>query len=403
MWLNEYGPSNLEVLLILVAIGTAVVLGYWWLRHVWQDKARRLRSELTNSQRQREQLQDQLADSQHERVRFQRELDAAKHQGEQLQDELAAVQNQRELLNEELTEAQRQRALDEARHQSELSAIRDRYDPERIKAWLEGFHEVIAHEYTRDLGSIVEGCEETIAGLRADQPDLRATQADIGILAFAMKQFAGNVVALANLGRAPLKRQMVDLQYLLTNVLEKLHTYAEFSGVTLQPQYPLKRPKPLRVSRYPVWQSISNLVENAITASQSGGVVDITLRVEDGDPPRAIIEVQDYGHGIKPELRMKLFELHMRDDGLPNPGGGIGLHYARETIRQHGGEVELVESKPGEGSLFRITLPYDERSDSASPSEPTDSPPADEQSDSASPDSESDSPSPDTASEGETQ
>jgi signal transduction histidine kinase len=77
----------------------------------------------------------------------------------------------------------------------------------------------------------------------------------------------------------------------------------------------------------------------------------------DGD--RAIIRVLDHGLGIAPEDRDKLFTRFGRVLTTANshiPGIGLGLYFAREVARRHGGDVHLVEAD-GPGSTFDIILP----------------------------------------------
>ena len=108
----------------------------------------------------------------------------------------------------------------------------------------------------------------------------------------------------------------------------------------------------------------------------------MTVRLEDGDPPQAIVDVHNDGRVIPPELQALLFELHRR---------GVGLPYSLKIVRLHGGDLVLVWSKPGEGTLFRIILPYGEPSEPPSPEEETESAPSDKPSESLTPDKHSDS------------
>jgi signal transduction histidine kinase len=66
------------------------------------------------------------------------------------------------------------------------------------------------------------------------------------------------------------------------------------------------------------------------------------------------IVVADTGYGIPEELHDKLFEPAFTTKPR---GSGLGLAIARDIITQYGGSIELLESKPGEGSSFRIKLP----------------------------------------------
>lgn len=318
-WLNDYGPSNLEALLALAAIGALVVAGYWLLRRRRQRAARRLESTLAATQRQNERLQDQLA------------------------------------------EAQRQRELDATQHQSELNEVRARYDPAYVKALQEHLQRVIAHEFVRGLYFISSQSEEAVAGLRADQPDLRDKLNAVRAKAHEMTQHARNVVGLPDLERNAPQRELVNLRGLLEGVLKELFPYAEACGVHLQVAYgslgPILTVRPL------LHQLCSNVIHNAIKYSPPGGVVKITLRLEDESEKQAVIEVRDHGRGIEAKDQEHIFQLNVRGDGLVVPGSGLGLYYARKAARLLGGDVVLVESKVNEGSTFRIILPYAERSD----------------------------------------
>ena len=67
-----------------------------------------------------------------------------------------------------------------------------------------------------------------------------------------------------------------------------------------------------------------------------------------------MIELADTGKGIPNAARAHLFEAFA---GSTRPGGtGLGLPIAREIMRAHGGDIELVQSGP-EGTVFRLTLP----------------------------------------------
>ncbi|QGM44955.1 sensor histidine kinase [Methylocystis heyeri] len=95
--------------------------------------------------------------------------------------------------------------------------------------------------------------------------------------------------------------------------------------------------------------AMANLLDNAIRAEPSGGVV--LVRVE----PGVSIEVVDHGAGVPAELREMIFEPFWRGAETA-PGTGLGLAIVRETMTALGGNV-TVEETPGGGATFRITLP----------------------------------------------
>ena len=66
--------------------------------------------------------------------------------------------------------------------------------------------------------------------------------------------------------------------------------------------------------------------------------------------------VSDNGRGIDPKDFERIFELFRRAGVQDRPGEGIGLAHVRAMVRKLGGQV-TVDSEPGKGSRFTITLP----------------------------------------------
>jgi len=106
-------------------------------------------------------------------------------------------------------------------------------------------------------------------------------------------------------------------------------------------------------------QVILNLVLNAMDAIADQGT--ITLRTVFTPEKNSVsVEVADTGCGIAPEKRSKLFEPFYTTKPV-GKGTGIGLSTCYHIIGAHGGEI-AVESTPGAGSVFRVSLPAAEES-----------------------------------------
>jgi len=135
---------------------------------------------------------------------------------------------------------------------------------------------------------------------------------------------------------------------------------------------------PFNFDYYKVQQVVSNLLENSLRYTPSGGTVWVTAepalwerRERQGTPPgrerrqggplginAARVTVADTGKGIAPEFHQKVFEDFFRvpgDDAL-SAGAGLGLAIARRLVQFHGGKI-WVESEPGAGSKFVFLLP----------------------------------------------
>jgi signal transduction histidine kinase len=114
----------------------------------------------------------------------------------------------------------------------------------------------------------------------------------------------------------------------------------------------------VQLNRHLTAQVLSNVIHNAIKYSPRGTAVEVRLRLEDGAERRVCVDVRDRGRGIAEQEREDVFRLHVRGNGVVEPGSGVGLYYARELARMHGGDLVLVESQVNRGSTFRVTLPY---------------------------------------------
>ena len=99
-----------------------------------------------------------------------------------------------------------------------------------------------------------------------------------------------------------------------------------------------------------VSQIVINLVTNALKAISSGGRVTIVAS-EQVEGVR--LEISDNGAGIAEEDCVHIFERFFKGAG---GGLGLGLAIVKELVEAHGGSV-VVESRPGDGSIFLITLP----------------------------------------------
>ena len=110
------------------------------------------------------------------------------------------------------------------------------------------------------------------------------------------------------------------------------------------------------MDREAIARSLLNLVNNAVKYSATEKYLGVHLYRHNGD---VHLEVVDHGIGIPAKEQPKIFEKFYRvgDPVVHNTkGSGLGLSLVRHIVRAHGGEV-AVESEPGQGSKFIITLP----------------------------------------------
>ena len=105
-----------------------------------------------------------------------------------------------------------------------------------------------------------------------------------------------------------------------------------------------------------IQQVVLNLVLNAAEAMQTHGAGTVTVETQAGEDGKSVVlSVSDAGEGIPPELLPRIFDpfFTTKSDGK---GVGLGLAVSYGIVQAHSGEIE-VRSRPGEGTVFTVTLP----------------------------------------------
>lgn len=180
-------------------------------------------------------------------------------------------------------------------------------------------------------GSIVEECD-------------RLGQIINTMLEIAEAEAGVQRLALASLDTGELVRRAAEL---FEGVAEERHIALTCSMDSVPP---------LRGDRRRLQRALANLIDNALKYTPSGGRVEVTLG-HNGE--RVEIAVRDTGPGIALEEQAHLFERFYRGDRSRHlPGNGLGLSLARAVAHAHGGDIRL-ESRPGSGSTFILSLPAD--------------------------------------------
>lgn len=166
-----------------------------------------------------------------------------------------------------------------------------------------------------------------------------------------MDELIESLLQYSRVGRIELNLQPINLQSVLRQTLEQLHSRIEESGVTIRLPQPLPT---VTCDLVRVSEIFHNLLTNAIKYNDKAEKW-VEVGVLDQEPP--VFYVRDNGIGIEPEYHDAIFQifrrLHPRD--AFGGGAGAGLTITRRTIERHGGELWL-ESSPGKGSTFYFTL-----------------------------------------------
>lgn len=151
----------------------------------------------------------------------------------------------------------------------------------------------------------------------------------------------------------PVALQSCDLRRIVADALAELGARTRETNLTYQPPADLAT---VRCDPDLTRRIVQNLTSNAISFTGRQGQVHIVLRPGDGG---VRLEVRDTGPGIAPEHHRRIFEkfgqVSSRKDGRRH-SSGLGLPFCKLAIEAQGGQIGL-ESEPGKGSTFWVTLP----------------------------------------------
>lgn len=194
--------------------------------------------------------------------------------------------------------------------------------------------------------------------MRAEREGHRANLADAAAMTRTLNRLQRLIEDLLDTARLEegifaLAPEVVDLAALARETADTLRTGD--ADITV------RTPEELSVEVDPqrMRQALENLLSNARKHSPEGLPVILDVRVERrAEGEWAVVTVQDAGPGIASELVPKLFTRFGAGPG--STGLGLGLYLARGIAEAHGGTL-TVDSTPGQGASFHLSLPLPQR------------------------------------------
>ncbi len=174
-----------------------------------------------------------------------------------------------------------------------------------------------------------------------------------------MIRLTGNLLLLArrDSGQAVLHNAWFDLAGIAVQTADKMSVLAEAKQIKLE----LEAPDELRVclDQEKIVQLLVILLENAIKYTAAGGSVKLTVAHKAAPlGGKLVLEVRDTGVGIPEEELSRIFDRFYRLDKSRSRqmgGHGLGLAIAKHIVEECRGTIR-VESRPGEGSVFRVEM-----------------------------------------------
>ncbi len=204
----------------------------------------------------------------------------------------------------------------------------------------------VAHEIRNPLSSIkgfatflkgkTEGQDKEAAAMLIDEVD-RLNRVVSGLLEFARP----DTVTLAR----------VDLHSIVERALRLCSPDLAAQSISLESASDPALP-PLMLDEDKLTQALLNLFLNAVQAMENGGVLRVSAALDPAGG-KVLLRVGDTGKGIAPEDLSSIFDPYVTTRAA---GTGLGLALVHRIVEQHGGSIG-VESEPGRGSVFTISLP----------------------------------------------
>ena len=158
-------------------------------------------------------------------------------------------------------------------------------------------------------------------------------------------------------GKIDLEHRPFALAALIEDITELLAPRAQAKGIEIAAYVDERLPLEVIGDAARLRQVLLNLAGNAIKFTSHGGVA---LIVEPGSGPNEIsFLVRDTGIGIAPEARARIFrDFEQADEGIARSygGTGLGLSISERIVKRMGGRITL-ESTPGAGSTFEVSVP----------------------------------------------
>jgi len=218
---------------------------------------------------------------------------------------------------------------------------------------LEAFNHSVSHDLQIPL-MVIGGFARRYLKVYGDTLDTNEIDmiSTIQMSAQKMEQLIKDLLAFSRSGRQEIKPVQIDMENLVSAVLEELNPMVE--GRTIS--FDVKELSPAYGDISLIKQVLVNLISNAVKFTQSKdiAVIEVGNRVEEN---KNIYYVRDNGIGFDSRQADKLFAPFNRlPEAMKFDGTGIGLSIVERIINRHGGQV-WAEGSANEGATFYFTIP----------------------------------------------
>jgi signal transduction histidine kinase len=201
-----------------------------------------------------------------------------------------------------------------------------------------------SHELRNPIAA-VQASVETLLREQPERPERDRLEAAVARDSERLGRLVDDLLGLARLEAHP-TRTPVDLASIALPLVDDARTRAPHAAITLSADDDTTVPgDPDALERV-----LRNLLDNALTAIQPNGRIDVHLRRHNG---YVQAHITDDGPGVPEHQRERIFERFIRLDSS-KPGLGLGLAIARRIARQHHGNLTCDQAPDGASFTLRI-------------------------------------------------
>src|SRR5436305_4052416 len=214
----------------------------------------------------------------------------------------------------------------------------------------------VSHDLRTPLSSIKAAASSLLQeDVQWDEEARRSFALDIEREADRLNRLVGNLLDMSRIEGGALKpeKEWYPIDELIHDVLDRMRFLLQDRDVRLL--LPANLP-PVELDYLQMDQVLTNLIENTIRYTPAGTPINISVQIA-GEEMR--ISIADYGPGIPPNDRERIFDKFYRVLGTQRKGregSGLGLAVCRGLVEAHGGHI-WVENREEGGAIFRFTLP----------------------------------------------
>ena len=222
---------------------------------------------------------------------------------------------------------------------------------QRIAAWKE-IAQRVAHEIKNPLTPIQLSAERIIKNLKQDgKNNNKIIEEGANTIVQEARTIKSLVDEFSNFARMPsIRLQSSNLHEIIE------HTISLFTGIFSDIEFETALspdvPSPVMLDPDQLRRAFINIIDNAIDAMQKKGKIRIETSFDTAQQ-KVKIEVTDFGPGISPKDRNKLFHPHY---STKKKGTGLGLAIVNQVISEHNGSIDVENNRP-HGAKFIIQLP----------------------------------------------